>query len=106
MKKWSKVLSLTLAASLLATTVLTGCKNNEEGSSGSSTAKEGEVTKLVWYGFGNQPQRLDEVNAKLNELLKKDNLEVEMKFVAGDYTEKTQTLINSQENIDIIFTCS
>ena len=107
MKKWSKVLSLTLAASLLATTVLTGCKNDGDGSSGSSdTAKGDTMTKLVWYGFGNQPQRLDEVNAKLNDLLKKDNLEVEMKFVAGDYTEKTQTLINSQEDIDIIFTCS
>ena len=107
MKKWSKVLSLTLAASLLATTVLTGCKNDGDGSSGSSdTAKGDTMTKLVWYGFGNQPQRLDEVNAKLNDLLKKDNLEVEMKFVAGDYTEKTNTLINSQEDIDIIFTCS
>ena len=46
MKKWSKVLSLTLAASLLATTVLAGCKKNDEDGSSDAGKTEG-VTKLA-----------------------------------------------------------
>lgn len=71
MKGKLKVFALLLAATM-SVGMFTGCKGNSTGSGSDSGDGKGEVVKLTWYHWGNQPNQPDAVIKALNEKSAKD----------------------------------
>lgn len=107
MKK-TRILALVMALAMSAT-AFTGCSGDQgSGSetSGGGESNSGEVTKLSWYGIGENPtagftDSLVEVNKYLKEKL---NVELDWKiFNWGEYTDKFNTMVNGGDYFDIMF---
>lgn len=109
MKK-SKIISLLCAAAMLTAT-FTGCAGSNTASTASkadatSSAASGEVPTLTWWLIGNQPENLQAGVNKINDYTsKKIGVKVDIKVASwGDWDTKMNTIVNSGEAFDIMFT--
>lgn len=122
MKKMKRVLTLTVAVTMLLSAALTGCGNKATTSdtttttvAASTSSTQAEETKAtlpevklsMYFGGGAWPQAdQDLVFGKVNEELKsKINTTIDFKPLGwGDYNQKMQVVITSGEDYDMCFT--
>lgn len=109
--KLKKTISIALAVSMFASSVLAGCSQNKNtvSSSPNSTSSVQEAqsapVNLIYYTIGSPDADLKKVNDALNELLlKKINVTVQYnKIPWNDYGTKITALVNSGGDFDIAF---
>ncbi|MHC1750165.1 MAG: ABC transporter substrate-binding protein [Cellulosilyticaceae bacterium] len=87
-----------------------GCGSNKEAGATSTAAEQGKegTVKLKAHFIGAAPTDLAQVQEEINKYTKeKIGAELEIVFTDfGDYDQKTQMIINSGEDYDLIFTCA
>ena len=103
MRKLNKKLALIVAAILTTTTVLAGCGAKKDSTT-TTTAKT--PYQLDWYFIGNGPQADSaKVDAEANKLLKDINVQlVTHCFDWGSYQAKLQTLLATNDKVDLLMT--
>lgn len=112
MKSWRKLATILLAGAM-ATSMLAGC-GSDTTTSGDSTASNGsgentESTAVIkWYIPGDKSPQHQEVMEQTNALLKeKVNATLDLQVISeGEYNDKMKLVTTSQEDYDIMFTCS
>ncbi|MFF2449865.1 ABC transporter substrate-binding protein [Neobacillus sp. NPDC058068] len=100
-----KKLVFLLALVLSIGTILSAC-TSKESSSSEKDGKKGQPYEIKWYTIGTPQKDTDKVYAEVNKYLKeKINATVKMTQIDwGDWAQKSQVMINSGEQFDIIFT--
>lgn len=112
MKK--RVLALSLAA-MMAAGSLAGCGNSgaDDKAAAGTTKKEdtaktdGEVPTLIWWTVGGTPaDDFDKAIAKISDYTEeKIGVRLDVKIAGwGDYDQKMNTIVNSGEYFDLMFT--
>lgn len=99
-KKGKKLVAMALAAVMALS--LCACDKDKGGSTAGET---GETVKLKWYIMATEPNGFDTVMAEANKYIKeKLNAELELVCVqAGDYTQKMNMILASQEEFDMMW---
>lgn len=102
--KWcAKCKIIVSAALILLLSILPGCKENTQ-----VNVKDEKPVELIWYQVGDSQNDdqlvLDEVNQYIQEKIgAKLNI---VKVSWGDYSQKMQVVINTDDAWDLCFTCS
>lgn len=103
-KKGKRLIAMAMAAAM----ALSLCACNS-GSNGGGTASGGddmsEEVTLKWYIMAQEPAGFDRVMEEANKYLK-EKLNVNLELVciqAGDYQQKTQMIMASQEEFDLMW---
>lgn len=109
MKQKLRILSLLLAVGLTVG-LLAGCSRNREENNSSTPSGDGtasgNVPTLVWWTVGGTGQKREEAFAEFNKYTAEEiGVKIDLK-VAGwnDFGQKMNTIINSGESFDIMFT--
>ncbi|MEG1427159.1 MAG: ABC transporter substrate-binding protein, partial [Oscillospiraceae bacterium] len=121
MKKRSRILSAICAAALLVTAT-TACstapassgaaestmESKTESTASSTAAATGDAPTLIYWTVGQQPENLPEGLEKINAyLMEKINVKLDAKIASwGDWETKMNTIVNSGEKFDLMFTNS
>lgn len=102
--KMKKIVTMLCTAALLVSTI-SGCTKNT-GSSASSKASAKNAPTLVWWTIGMQPANLKAGLDVMNKYTaKKIGVKVDIKVASwGDWDTKMNTIINSGEAFDMMFT--
>lgn len=97
-------LSLILVTILVLGTILSACSKNS--ATQSNDGKDEKPYEIKWYTLGTPQKDTDKVFAEVNKYTKeKINATVTMTQIDwGDWDQKSQVMINSGEEFDIIFT--
>ncbi|MEK5440327.1 MULTISPECIES: ABC transporter substrate-binding protein [unclassified Fredinandcohnia] len=101
-----KKLWILIALVLSIGTILTACSGNEDSSTTEKGDGNGKPYEIKWYTIGTPQKDTDKVFEEVNKYLKeKINATVDMTQIDwGDWAQKSQVMINSGEQFDIIFT--
>lgn len=102
MQNWKRLLCVVLAIGIILS--LAAC-----GPQQSAVNLEDDMSKevtLKWYISMAKPARADEVMVEVNKYLKeKLNAQLDLQFInPGDYVQKMQMIMSSQEEYDLCFT--
>lgn len=93
--KLFKVITWALLMSMIMV-CFSGCGKTEE---------DGSLTTLKWYIPCIESEGRAEVESKMNEILAKDGLQVELLYITqGEYTSKMQVMNGAREEYDLCFT--
>ncbi len=97
-------LSLILSAFLAVGTLLSSC--SKESATQSGNGSENQPYEIKWYTLGTPQKDTEKVFEEVNKYTKeKINATVKMTQIDwGDWDQKSQVMINSGEEFDIIFT--
>ncbi len=97
-------LSLILSAFLAVGTLLSAC--SKESATQSGNGSENQPYEIKWYTLGTPQKDTEKVFEEVNKYTKeKINATVKMTQIDwGDWDQKSQVMINSGEEFDIIFT--
>lgn len=109
-----KMVCALLAASMILGLTACGNRGGKESTGGTAAATSenqkgnSEIKKLKAHFIGTPQNDMKQVNAAINEYtIKNLGLEVEIVLTDfGDFDQKSQLIINTGEDYDIIFTCS
>lgn len=107
MKGKIKILSL-LCAMSMTLAVFSGCskKGNESSTTNGESIDTSKEVTLVWYHWGDEPKKSDNVIKTLNDQSKKDiNTKIDFKWATGN-DEKLKSVMASGGVYDIAFTCT
>ncbi|MDR9746228.1 ABC transporter substrate-binding protein [Paenibacillus taichungensis] len=115
-KAWMKA-PLLIGVVTLAIFGLTGCSGSDNNNASNNTPSEnsgsnagegsGEVPTLVWWTIGGQvPANFDKAIEKINEYTaEKIGVKIDLRVASwGDWDTKINTIVNSGEAFDIMFT--
>lgn len=112
MKKFTKALSLLLAAAMATSLVACGGAASSTvastaGSTATSASKSGEIVTLKWATVGTgMPGNYDAWVEKMNAYLgEKIGVNIDMEVVSwGDWDNRRSVIVNTSSDVDILFT--
>ncbi|MEG2595267.1 MAG: ABC transporter substrate-binding protein [Ruthenibacterium sp.] len=111
MKKSTRIFAL-LCTFIMSLTMLSGCAGKAASTptavSGSTAAAvdEKDMPTLIWWNIGKQPDDLEESMVEINKYIaEKIGVKVDFRMANwGDWDTKMNTILNSGEAFDIMFT--